>query len=130
MRKFPLTTNPLFLDSQPVADTFPTDRSVGSVWRRCVAYLVDSLILGTVGSGLGKVIFDRLSQLGLWGPLAGFCLALAYFAIFDSEIGDGQTLGKRWLKLRVIDAEGNTISFAKSLLRSVIFLVPAFLFGL
>ena len=130
MRKFPLTTNPLFLDSQPVADTFPTVRSVGSVWRRCVAYLVDSLILGTVGSGLGKVIFDRLSQLGLWGPLAGFCLALAYFAIFDSEIGDGQTLGKRWLKLRVIDAEGNTISFAKSLLRSVIFLVPAFLFGL
>jgi uncharacterized RDD family membrane protein YckC len=108
----------------------PAARSVGSVWRRCVAYLVDSLILSTVGGGLGKVIFDKLSQLGLWGPLAGFCLALVYFAVFDSEIGDGQTLGKRWLKLRVVGAEGNTIPFAKSLLRSAIFLVPAFLFGL
>jgi uncharacterized RDD family membrane protein YckC len=72
---------------------------------------------------------DKLAQLGAWGILVGFCLALTYFAVSDSEIGNGQTLGKRWLKVRVIDSQGKTISFAKSLLRSVIFLVPAFLFG-
>jgi uncharacterized RDD family membrane protein YckC len=120
----------LSFDSLHVPDTLPTSRLVGSVWRRCAAYLVDSFILGAVGGGLGRVIFDKLSHLGLWGPLAGFCVALAYFAAFDSEMGNGQTLGKRWWKLRVIDVEGNAISFAKSLLRSGVFLVPAFLFGL
>ena len=117
-------------DSLHIPDTLSTARLVGSVWRRCAAYLVDSFILGAVGGGLGKVIFDKLSHLGLWGPLAGFCVALAYFAVFDSKMGAGQTLGKRWWKLRVIDVEGNPISFAKSLLRSTVFLVPAFLFGL
>jgi uncharacterized RDD family membrane protein YckC len=64
------------------------------------------------------------------GRLVGFCIALVYFASFDSKIGNGQTFGKRLLKLRVIDAQGNTISFAKSLLRSVIFVVPSFLYEL
>jgi uncharacterized RDD family membrane protein YckC len=95
-----------------------------------VAYEIDKLILFIFGAATGKVFFDRLAQLGLWGQLAGFCVAVIYFASFDSKIGNGQTFGKRWLKVRVVDAKGDTISFAKSLLRSVIFLAPVFLFGL
>lgn len=94
-----------------------------------MAYVVDYSILGVVGAGVGQVYFDKLSRLGYWGLLAGFCVALVYFAYFDSKLGDGQTPGKRWLGLRVIDARGDTIPFAGSLVRSVIFLVPAFLFG-
>jgi uncharacterized RDD family membrane protein YckC len=124
------TYNFTSLDPPHIADTLPSARSVSPVWRRFVAYAVDGAILGILGDTVGRVCFDKLAQLGLWGPLAGFCVALVYFASFDSEIGNGQTFGKRWLKVRVIDAKGNTIPFAKSLVRSVIFLVPSFLFGL
>lgn len=117
-------------NSLPITDTLPDVRSVGSVWRRLAAYVMDGIILGIVGVGIGTALFDKLSRLGPWGRLVGFCIALVYFTFFDSEIGDGQTFGKRLLKLRVINAQGNTISFAKSLLRSAIFIVPSFLYGL
>jgi uncharacterized RDD family membrane protein YckC len=89
---------------------------------------MDSIFLGAVGAGIGSVFFDKLSQIGVWGRLVGFCVALVYFSFFDSGIGHGQTFGKRWMKIRAIDAQGNTISLAKSFLRSVIFLVPSFLY--
>lgn len=118
------------LDPLPITNTPSPARSIGSVWRRFIAYAVDGFVLAAVGAGIGAASFDRLSQLGLWGRLVGLCVAVIYFALLDSRIGDGQTLGKRWMKLRVIDAQGNTISITKSLLRSVIFVVPSLLYGL
>jgi len=91
---------------------------------------MDGILLGVIGAGVGTAFFDKLSQLGLWGRLFGFCIAVAYFTFFDSRIGNGQTFGKRLLELRVIDVQGNTISFAKSLLRTAIFVVPSFLYEL
>lgn len=125
-----MSTNPSSCDQVPTADAWLPPRAIGAVWRRFVAYAVDGLILGVLGVGAGTAFFDELSQLGIWGRLLGFCMALAYFASLDSKVGNGQTFGKRWLKLRMIDAQGNTISFAKTLLRSGIFIVPSFLYGL
>jgi len=120
--------------TQPsIADTLPlarSTRSIGSVWRRFTAYAMDSVLLGVVGAGIGSVFFDKLSQIGVWGRLVGFCVALVYFSSLDSRVGGGQTPGKRWMKVRVIDAQGNTIPFAKCFLRSAIFLAPSFLVGL
>jgi uncharacterized RDD family membrane protein YckC len=92
--------------------------------------MVDALLLGIVGHAIGTAFFERLSQLGPWGRLVGFSIGLVYFACFDSRIASGQSIGKRLLKIRVIDSKGNAISFNKALLRSTIFLVPCFLYGL
>lgn len=105
-------------------------RAVGSLWRRFVAYALDALVLGVVGSGIGAVFFDRLAQLGPWGRLVGFSVSFVYFGVLDSNIGNGQTLGKRWLRLRVIDRSGSPISLARSLLRTLIFVIPPSLYGL
>ena len=102
---------------------------IGSLWRRILAFAVDSLILYVVGRIVGATFFDTLSRLGLWGHLLGFILALAYFATLDSGVGGGQTLGKRLLRLRVVNAQGNTIPWGRSAVRYVILATPYFLTG-
>jgi uncharacterized RDD family membrane protein YckC len=105
-------------------------RSIGSLWRRFLAFMIDGLILYFVGRGLGAAFFDALSRIGPWGHLVGFCIALLYFAFLDSDVGNGQTVGKRLLQLRVLDAQGYTISIAKSVARYSLFAIPHFLNGL
>ncbi len=71
--------------------------------------------------------FETFSRLGSWGPLIGFFLALPYFAILDSSVGNGQTLGKRLLHVQVIGGNGAPISFWRSTVRYTVFAVPYFL---
>lgn len=118
------------LSSEPIPSSPPSrTRPIGSLWRRFLAYLVDISILGFVGYRAGDALFDMFSHLGPWGRLVGFCVALPYFGILESRIGGGQSIGKRWLKLRVVDARGSTLSFRKTLARCAVFAVPSFLFG-
>lgn len=117
-------------DLQPVFETRSHTRKIGGFWRRFLALLIDWLVLLVVGAGLGAALFDEFSRMGQWGRLVGFCIALVYFAFYDSSIGEGQTFGKQWMKLRVTDAQGNTISFGKSLVRYTIFAAPIFLYEL
>ena len=105
-------------------------RSIGPLWRRVLAFVVDGLILYAVGRLVGFAFFGRLSQLGPSALLLGFCLALAYFAILESDIGDGQTLGKRLLRLRVVNAQGSLIKWERSAARYTVFALPYFLVGL
>jgi uncharacterized RDD family membrane protein YckC len=88
---------------------------------------VDGIILGIFGTILGGVFFDTFSQLGPYGKLVGFLIAVPYFAVMESSIGGGQSLGKRLLSLRVVDAQGKTLPFEQSFLRYTVFSAPLFL---
>lgn len=122
------TDTPSFaFDPPPVADAIPATRSIGFFWRRFLAFFVDGSILGIIGFALGAVFFDTLLQLGPWGKLLGFLIAVPYFAVMESSVGGGQSLGKRLLHLRVVDAQGNTLPFEHSFARYTVFAVPFFL---
>jgi uncharacterized RDD family membrane protein YckC len=117
-------------DPSSVVGALPPDRAIGSLWRRIVAFVVDGIIVGIAGGVVAIPFFETFSHLGAWGRVLGFCMALPYFAILDSAIGNGQTLGKRWMHLQVVDALGNTIPFGKSLVRYTLFAVPYYLNGI
>jgi len=125
-----LNSQPALNDSPASAERASHTCSIGPLWRRFLAFLVDGLVLYCVGRGFGTVLFDPLSRIGLWGRLVGFCIAVLYFASFDSYLGKGQTLGKRLLNLRVADAQGNAISLGRSAIRYSVFAAPQFLNGL
>jgi RDD family len=57
----------------------------------------------------------------------GFFLALPYFAILNSRVGNGQTLGKRWMHLQVVDRDGTPVSLWRSSCRYFVLSVPYFL---
>lgn len=98
-------------------------------WRRIGALIIDSIVLGVTGFLLGLGLSEVFVGLGSWGRLVGFAIALAYFGILNSNLFDGQTIGKRVLNIRVVDASNNTIPVHRSLGRYAILGIPFFLNG-
>ena len=99
-------------------------------WRRLGAFCIDGLVLWIIGFALGAIAFARLAELGSWGRLLGFVIAVAYFGVLESRMGGGRTVGKRLLGIRVVDHNGGGLSSVRALVRSAIFFVPYFLNGL
>lgn len=103
---------------------------IAGFWRRIAALLIDFIILGLVGAIIGYLFSSQLSGQGSWTRIIGFLIAVAYFGCMNSKIGNGQTLGKRLLKIRVINANGESISIPKSILRFTILGLPFFMNGI
>ena len=104
-------------------------RWISGFWRRIGAFVIDSAILGGVGYGLGMIFEKQFVELGGWSRLVGFCIALAYFGIMNSRISGGQTLGKKVLKIKVVDGENQPIDVVRSFTRYSILGIPYFLNG-
>lgn len=104
-------------------------RAISGFWRRILAFALDGAFLGLVGLAVGIFFYDPLAHLGGWGRLLGFCIALAYYAILNSSIGNGQTIGKRIVKVEVVNSHGEHISPILSVLRYAVLAVPFFLNG-
>lgn len=102
---------------------------ISSFWRRVGALFIDTLLLGIFGYVTGLVLESTFVQLGGWGRLVGFIIALAYFGIMNSSITGGQTIGKKALKIRVVDSANSPIGIGKSVLRYVILATPFSLNG-
>ncbi|MCV2348775.1 RDD family protein [Paucibacter sp. Y2R2-4] len=98
-------------------NTAPSAVGFAGFWRRVGAFAIDCLILGCIGIALGSLLTEQLVALGPWGRLLGFFISLVYFGLLDSKLSGGQTPGKRLLKIRVQDAEGEALSVGRSLLR-------------
>jgi uncharacterized RDD family membrane protein YckC len=107
----------------------PGDLPFSGFWRRFAACMVDSLVLGCLGYLLGLMFHDRFMALGPWGRLVGFVLAWPYMGLLGSRLGQGQTLGKRLLGIRVVGLDGALLSPARSLCRAALLCLPWFLNG-
>lgn len=103
---------------------------VAGFWRRIGALLVDSILLGLVGSAIGVAFFDTLLAMGDLGRLIGVAIAVSYLTWFHSPAGGGQTLGKRALGVRVVGADGRPISTQAALARACVYAIPWTLNGI
>lgn len=101
-------------------------------WRRLIAFLVDSLVLGAIGSTLAIFFIGPLSQMGEWGRLIGFAIGSAYFSYFEGGRPVGQSPGKRLMKIKVIryGRAGGSLTRPGAWLRYVVIAVPTVLIGL
>ncbi len=102
---------------------------IAGFWRRVGALLVDTLLLGIVGFVLGLALERVFVQMGGYGRFIGFAIALVYFTTMNSRLFAGQTLGKKLLKLRVVNADNENISLARSALRYLVIATPFSLNG-
>lgn len=99
---------------------------ISNFWSRIGAFIIDGILLGILGMVLGLFLGDYFVSLNTNGVLIGFIISLFYFTILNSNIGNGQTLGKQLLKIKVVDKNGNPLNFQKSLIRSLVLTVPYF----
>jgi uncharacterized RDD family membrane protein YckC len=103
---------------------------LAGVGSRALAQVID-LFLITVAWIVVVVLFMLLSpQLGVWSAVlvfaAAFLLFWFYFAVFET-IWQGQTPGKRMLRLRVQKVGGYPIDWTEALLRNLLRPLDAFL---
>lgn len=87
--------------------------------KRFFALTIDLLILMIFGFIAGSLFFDLLSSLGDWARLIGFIIVLLYFGIGNSCLTNGQTLGKKILKIKVVNQNGECLSKKQSFLRAI-----------
>lgn len=85
-------------------------RWIAGFWRRTLAYLVDVIVLAIIGNVAGHFFEDFFAQHNAWAHAIGFVIAAVYFGALNSRLANGQTLGKKWLKIRVVDAHGVAIA--------------------
>lgn len=102
---------------------------ISGFWRRIGALFIDTLVLGVSGLALGLFLESLFVQMGGWGRLVGFSIALIYFGVMNSSIAGGQTIGKKALKIRVVDSNNSPINLGKSILRYFILAIPFSLNG-
>jgi uncharacterized RDD family membrane protein YckC len=112
---------------QPVPPPLPTEIRIAGFWQRVVAGLVDSIILGLVGVGLGAVFSDKFVQLGVWGRLVGFCITLVYFGLMNSRLFGGGTIGKHLIRTKVVRRDGTQLGVGRSMRRYILLGAPFFL---
>jgi len=107
----------------------PNQRIISGFWNRLLALILDGFCLGLIGLVIGLFLFDPLARVGGWGRLLGFTIAMVYFGLLNSAIGKGQTIGKRIMKIEVVDRAGNHLSVGRSFLRYIVLGIPFFLNG-
>jgi uncharacterized RDD family membrane protein YckC len=99
--------------------------------RRVAAGIVDLLI---VAAGAALVLFagDALTgdRSAVRGALGFVILGWALYYFFATESGDGQTVGKKLMKLRVVRADGSPAGMAEIAVRTILRVVDNYLVGL
>lgn len=94
--------------------------------QRAVALIIDQILIGvalvvlifagvlSTSMSAGAVIVIMGVQWVLW---------LVYFTFFEGS--SGQTIGKRFMNIRVISADGSDLSYAQALVRSLLRIVDS-----
>ena len=93
-------------------------------WDRFGAYFLDAIIVGLISYGMNYLNFTSLKSFYLYLPIA--LIAILYKPYMESRYQ--ATLGKMALNLKVTDANFKQIDFEKSLLRSLIVMIPALIY--
>ena len=108
--------------------------TLAGVGSRAAAALVDLFIivafevaLSLLLSEISSVFFGRASGVQKMSSswvvavvgLVGFALMWGYYVFFEA-IWDGQTPGKRWLSIRVVQDGGYSVSFGASAVRNLV----------
>lgn len=99
-------------------------------WRRVGAFIVDSLLLGAAGFGMGLALSDILAATAGPTRLIGLAVATLYFGVLSSGVGGSRTLGMRLLGLKVMSWRGRPLGLLTSLWRALLLTAPMILNGL
>jgi uncharacterized RDD family membrane protein YckC len=100
--------------------------TAATVGDRILAYLLDLLIKGAYGIviygiffyalGINK-LFQNMDQWSVMATIAIFGLPMMLYSIVTESMLEGQTIGKKLMKIKVVKIDGYQASFAEYLMR-------------
>lgn len=121
------------------AEEFDNQREPASRWARLFAAMLDTLVIllaigilfGLLGLLLGEKYLELVPEQGILPDLLGGISAVALYFVINWSLlrSHGQTLGKRVLGIRIVDADGKVPGTRALLKRYAFFqgigLIPA-----
>jgi uncharacterized RDD family membrane protein YckC len=93
-------------------------------WHRFFAFVIDGIVVAIPCFAIAEVFQAFFTRSPGWAAFSGFVVTTSYFAVFGSKVVDGQTLGMMATRVKVVAADGATISLQRSFLRYAILFAP------
>jgi len=97
---------------------------VPGFWHRLFAFLIDGIVVSILCFAMAEVFQGFFARSPGWAAFLGFVVTTSYFAIFVSQVEDGQTLGMMATGVKVVASDGSTISLRRSFLRYAVLFAP------
>ena len=101
-----------------------TNPQYAGIGRRGAAVIIDTIIIAVIGGALGVGAMGFGADLTSPVNLAATALGLLYFILLEGYL-DGQTLGKKLLKIRVVREDGGDLDLRGAVLRNVLRIIDA-----
>lgn len=89
-------------------------------WQRVLAAFIDAVLVLVLLMALALLLDTVYYASGPYGRLISFGIVVAYFTIFSSKYGRGQTPGKRATGIAVRNAQGKYLTLRQALVRSLV----------
>lgn len=97
-----------------------SELQIATFGRRIAADILDFGLLFALYIFLGWAFADYFYSIGPGGRIFSAGIGVFYFGFFGSRHGGGQTLGKRMVKIAVVDANGQLLLKRRSFTRAAI----------
>ncbi len=98
----------------------PLKFEVAGFWPRVIAFVIDGVIVSIPLFIFGFLFKDFSFSLGPYGIFLGYGVFIVYWGFFNSEVKEGQTVGKRALKIAVVDQHSNYLTMKVSFFRAFV----------
>ena len=89
--------------------------------QRIFASIIDTLLLCLVLWILAIPLQQLFLSMGPYGRLVTLVLMVVYYTVFNSHLKNGQTIGKRVMKIGVVNAQGSPIPIQTSFYRAFLY---------
>jgi uncharacterized RDD family membrane protein YckC len=115
--------SPAIIDTRLTLETPEgTDLSLypAGFWVRCLAYAVDWLVRFAVMFGLWWLMLFLYSGIAGAVFLIGLFVLEWFYPVYFEVWRNGQTIGKKIMKIKVINDDGTPVGFAAALIRNLL----------
>ena len=119
-----MEASPMYYPQSPVQ---PQLQYVG-VGMRFLALLIDTILVGIIGSILGAIFHSSLGPTGTVTLTSAIGTILGVLYYVGLEATQGATLGKMILGLRIVKTDGSPIGWSESIIRNLLRIIDC-LFG-
>jgi uncharacterized RDD family membrane protein YckC len=97
-------------------------------WLRLFSLLADVILLRLFFQGLIFLFMEKLFLISRYTEVISSIFVFLYLWLLNGPLGKGQTIGKYFIGIRVIDYDAKPLNYISSLKRCIVELLPFYLF--
>lgn len=95
-------------------------------FKKTIAFLIDNVIIALLGMAIFYPFSSFIGSLYVHAWLPGYLIGILYYAIIESSLMKGQSIGKMIFSLKVVSTNGSTLNPLTSVLRYIILTIPLY----